>query len=205
MPEYQKNSANQEPNRQERLFIALSPPEEVRGRLASFMAEANSFGPDPSLKWASARQLHLTLRFLGSVEARRIEAIQNSLRAVCFHSFYLRFNGLGYFEKKRESVLWAASEVSEALLALKAAIDEALLKCGIPKPADPYRPHLTLARNKKGSRFFADLIERGPQMDFSFPAHGFVLFKSERLPQGARHSALELFQLADDPFQEPEA
>jgi 2'-5' RNA ligase len=63
-----------------RLFVALEIPEAVRENLAAIRENFSSIGS--KLRWVPLENLHVTLKFIGSVPAEKLEAIIEALRRV---------------------------------------------------------------------------------------------------------------------------
>ena len=128
-----------------RLFVALWPDDAVRTALA--------FARDRCDWSASARptptsNLHVTLVFLGAVDAARVPDVVAAL-PVFFEPFDLRLdrpavwsNGIAALEP---------ADPPAALGALQGAIAERTAALGIAAEARRYRPHVTLARDARGS------------------------------------------------------
>src|ERR1035441_92991 len=57
-----------------RLFVAVTVPEGVKANMQKTQAELRRVVPQCSVRWARREQFHLTLRFLGDVEAPRVVA-----------------------------------------------------------------------------------------------------------------------------------
>ena len=85
-----------------RLFVAIRPPEEIRDRLIDAMDDS------PELRWVGDEQLHLTLRFIGEVEAPLADDIALALGRVRFEPFELSAGGVGIFTQRNGGALWAA-------------------------------------------------------------------------------------------------
>ncbi|MBI2164648.1 MAG: RNA 2',3'-cyclic phosphodiesterase, partial [candidate division NC10 bacterium] len=63
-----------------RLFVAVNLPSEVRERLAAVQDRLRRAQADVS--WVRAENIHVTLKFLGDVEAKRLERIRPALAGV---------------------------------------------------------------------------------------------------------------------------
>ena len=101
-----------------RLFIALSLPEEVRERL-SLLA-----GGLPGARWVAPESLHLTLRFVGEVDAPQAHDLDDVLSTIDLPEFELTLRGLGTFDEgRRLRSLWAGVEPNETLLRLQAKVE----------------------------------------------------------------------------------
>ena len=70
-----------------RLFIAVTVPEEVKSEIEKTQTELRRALPKESVRWTKRDQFHLTLRFLGNVDAQRvgplIEALTQRLPGLC--------------------------------------------------------------------------------------------------------------------------
>lgn len=124
-----------------RLFVALTLPESLRMRLASLG------GGVPGARWVKPENLHLTLRFIGEVDEGMAEDIDAALADVSASSFDLRLAGVGHFGKPEAArILWAGIETNDAVDRLRASIESALVRAGLPAEKRRFSPHVTLAR-----------------------------------------------------------
>ena len=56
-----------------RLFVAITLPSEVKSRIQEAQGELRRDLPEKGVSWSRPEQFHLTLRFLGNVDAARFE------------------------------------------------------------------------------------------------------------------------------------
>lgn len=138
-----------------RLFVAvdLDPParEAVAGAVAD-LRRHHVIGA-ASVKWVEPRNLHLTLRFLGEVEAAAAEAAARALTpASPLPSFRIAPGSFGVFPARgAPRVIWmGVREGAPALGALRDEVARRLLKLGYAPDAQAYRPHLTVGRVRRG-------------------------------------------------------
>lgn len=124
-----------------RLFVALELPETVRDQLARLMLGL------PGVRWVPPANYHLTLRFIGEVNAPEAEEVDLALAGIRAKPFELRLSGLGTFEKAgRVQSLHAVAERTPGLQHLQAKIETALQRAGLPPERRRFAPHVTLAR-----------------------------------------------------------
>jgi 2'-5' RNA ligase len=130
-----------------RLFVACPLPDEIRRALGAIQDEMRRAGFD-RLRYVRPEGIHLTLKFLGSVEARRVDAIKQALEgAVEPFELRLQLDQLGGFGGPRIRVVWVGlSGDVDGLTALAARIEDALQPLGFSPEGRPFAPHLTLAR-----------------------------------------------------------
>jgi len=132
-----------------RSFIAIELPAEVKQALGKIQAQLKS-GSRAPVKWVDPAILHLTLKFLGYVDAGVIGNITSALEESCrgVAPFQLGVNGLGVFPNpRRVQVVWVGlTGELEKLAALQKRIDTVLTPLGFRAEARPFTPHLTLAR-----------------------------------------------------------
>lgn len=130
-----------------RLFVACPLPEDVKRGLASIQDDLGRQGA-PRLRNVRPEGIHVTLKFLGSVQPDRVEAIRAALEHVV-EPFELRLtvDQLGGFGGARMRVVWAglAGDI-EPLVALAARAEAALEPLGFAREKRPFAPHITLAR-----------------------------------------------------------
>lgn len=130
-----------------RLFVAIELPAEVRQALLRVQDDLRRAGAD-RLRWVRPEGVHLTLKFLGEVEAARVDEITAALRGAA-EPFDLRLRPaqLDGFGGARLRVVWVGLEGDVAqLAALAEQIDRALTPLGFPRERRPFAGHLTLAR-----------------------------------------------------------
>ncbi|HEX9955201.1 MAG TPA: RNA 2',3'-cyclic phosphodiesterase [Allosphingosinicella sp.] len=172
-----------------RLFVAIRPPEPVRAQLLDLMegmAEA---------RWQDEEQLHLTLRFIGEVDARTAEDIDTALGAVRHPPFDLALAGLGAFERRGQpTALWAGVAPHEPLKALHKKVDHALQQAGLAPERRAYLPHITLARFGRGAGSLQPLLVRTVASP-PFPVTEFRLYESRLTPTGAIYTPVAHYSL----------
>jgi 2'-5' RNA ligase len=183
-----------------RLFVAIPLPETLKSRLAGLNVDF------PDLKWAAPETRHITLRFIGYTPVERVEAVRRALRSVKGEAFTLTAVGLGIFQHRDNSVLWAGIQEEPALPALKLMVDNALRSgAGLDLKDEPFSPHLTLSRVKRMTpvsrrnpalRKLRDIVQsRAAERFGEIPVTGFTLFRSLLRPTGAIHEAVETYPL----------
>jgi 2'-5' RNA ligase len=129
-----------------RLFVALRPPPEIRDALADVMDGV------PGARWQDDDQLHVTLRFIGSVDRPVAEDIAAALGGLHAMSVEATIAGVGRFgQRGRSEALWAGIAPHEPLAALHRKIDQAIVRVGLAPEHRAYLPHITLARLPRGA------------------------------------------------------
>jgi RNA 2',3'-cyclic 3'-phosphodiesterase len=130
-----------------RLFVAVTPPQEVVDELWTATAGPRSARPD--LRWTRPEHWHLTLAFLGEVNDRaRLDLAARLARAAARHPpLQLALYGAGRFGDR---VLWTrVTGDVQPLQRLAATVRAAARRARLTIEDRPYRPHLTLARARE--------------------------------------------------------
>lgn len=177
-----------------RTFIAIEVPSEIKSALATLHNELRRAGADVS--WTKPENIHLTLKFLGEVDERRIGEVGN----VCvdsareFQPFTLSLGATGVFPNSRQPrVLWAglSGEIEKAL-EMQRRLDDSLALIGFEREEKDWRPHLTIGRVKSNrkTRELLALMDAHPLPALSFAVSEIVLMKSELHPAGARYNPM---------------
>jgi len=173
-----------QPSLSRRLFLALWPDEAQRQQLAEYF---------PLLKGCDGRKvplenLHITLAFLGSVDADTQSCLEQQLDIIDASPFTLQMDELGFW--RRPQVVWlGASETPAALSELVAGVKQAMLVCALEPDSRPFQTHLTLMRRARRRPDDSD----PPRMNW--PVRDFVLVASETLPEGAQYTVLRRWSL----------
>ena len=180
-----------------RLFIAVTPPPEVR-RAALEAVEAAARELGGAIRWTKQENVHLTLKFLGEVPDDTLEVLRDALREACSaHApFDARLRGLGAFPTPRRArVVWAGvDEGAEEMTALAASVESALEPLGFRTEGRPYVPHATLGRARKRP-VGIDLPGAGVPDAPVFRVGSAELVKSTLAPGRSIYEVLEAFAL----------
>jgi 2'-5' RNA ligase len=187
-----------------RLFVALEVPSAVRDNFAALISElcaADAAASKNKARWVRAENLHVTLKFIGNVDAGKLDAIRAASSEVSSGgAVELCFRGLGFFpNEKRPRVLWAGIVASPNLAPLAAGLNTRLEKLGIPRETREFAPHLTLARfDPPGvSKSLRAAARENAAREFGAVRTGeFHLFESKTRPTGAEYLRLSSFSFA---------
>ena len=124
----------------ERLFFALWPPAPVREALVAERATL----PGAPARISHPLDLHVTLVFIGGVDAGLLPCIEAAADDVVVAPFMLALEQLCQWPKQR---LWLARPVETSpLFDLVGQLRQHLLACRLSPENRRYRPHITLAR-----------------------------------------------------------
>ncbi|PWR10460.1 RNA 2',3'-cyclic phosphodiesterase [Micromonospora acroterricola] len=140
-----------------RLFVAVYPPIDAVTHLGAQVARLRvgaAAAAGTNVRLADPAHLHLTLAFLGEVEAARLVEVESALglAAEWFRDGRdaaprLSLGGGGRFGKGSFTVLWVDLRGDvEALRVLARLIRSRLRHARLPHDDKPFRPHLTVAR-----------------------------------------------------------
>ena len=149
------------------------------------------------IAWVAIENLHLTLKFLGGVEAARLGDVLAALRQAAAGAvpFELAIRGLGAFPSvTRPRVIWAGVvEGAAAVAELAARVDVALAGLGFPRETRPFAGHVTLGRVRAPRRDTGLAEALGPAATRDFGrvrVARLSLMRSDLAPRGARYTEL---------------
>lgn len=180
-----------------RLFAAVAIPHEHLEWLKESTEGLRELWPQA--RWTPPDKQHVTLKFLGTTPADRLEPISQVMRMVAAGRSVaeVSLGQLGSFpSSRRVRVLWAGLEDPGDLLAgLAGDLGSALEPLGYPAEEREFRPHLTVARFREPVRPTDPLPELDAGSLPSIPIDRIELFRSHLSPKGARYEVLESFPL----------
>ena len=151
-------------------------------------------GLDPRIRgvrWVLAELMHLTMSFLGQVDADREETLRGALAGVRVAPFFLPIRGVWAFGGERPTTVWAGvGKGHPHLFALHKHIQDAILQSGLEPDLRPFHPHITLVRVKDVPRErLRPFLHRHEKTEFDlWQATGFVLFSSVLSHEGATYT-----------------
>jgi 2'-5' RNA ligase len=171
--------------RPKRLFVGLELS-------STFKAALFDLDPHfPGLRWLPEEQLHLTLSFLGEVEAAEEDRLLQALGQVRVPPFFLPLRGVRVFDSgSRPSVVWVGvGKGHPHLFALHKHIQDAVLRVGLEPDLRPFHPHVTVGRAKGISRqALQPFLRSHAETEFGFvQIDGFGLYSSVLAAAGATH------------------
>lgn len=168
----------------QRLFFALWPPAELSHEL--YRLAGNALRDDG--RRVVPENVHLTLAFLGSVDAPFRKCSEQAAAAIRGESFTLRLEQLGCWPKP--GILWVGPwETPAPLLDLVRQLNAALAGCGYEAETRPYAAHLTLARKVHAHHAQHTVEPRTWEID------RFHLVQSHTHADGARYEILRTWKL----------
>ncbi len=183
-----------------RTFIAVEIPSGIKEEMARVQAGLKESGA--YVGWVRPEGIHLTLKFLGDVEASRIDelaaAVQDAARGT--GPVRLDVRGIGVFPNARAPrVVWlGVSGEVDALSALADRIEAACERLGYPREKRGFTPHLTLGRVKSPGRR-ESLMRKVAEYEKAdlggFTAESVSIMKSELKPSGAVYTEMRRIEL----------
>ena len=183
-----------------RSFIAIELSDELKlklGQLEDSLKTAGIYG----VRWVNPESIHLTLKFLGNIDADRIGEIasvmEESFRGT--PPFLLIAEGLGAFPNlRRVQVVWVGlSGDTDVLKDLQQELESNLEGLGFPAEKRAFTPHLTLARvNNRASpddrQKLGKLISETDFTSVTLEVDSVNLMKSQLTRQGAIYSRISV-------------
>jgi 2'-5' RNA ligase len=180
-----------------RLFIAVDLSEDARAAIAAEqkrMAAALG-GAQSTLKWVSPDHAHLTLVFLGNVDADRAPSVVEAVgRDVDLAPFDTVLGGVGVFPPRgAPRVLWIGiPEGAAQLMRLQQELAARIAAVGVAPEDRPFHPHLTLGRWREprpSDRTRAIRAARSGTIA-EVRVESATLYESKLSPSGASYTAL---------------
>lgn len=168
-----------------RLFVGLELPAICKTTLVSLDPHLSG------LRWLPEEQFHLTLSFLGNVDAPAEDQLREALQKVRVLPFFLPVYGVGVFHVRGQpSIVWASvGKGHPHLFTLHRKIQDAVLHAGLEPDLKPFHPHITIGRAKGISRqALQPFIRRYAEADLGlFEVKGFTLYSSVLSTRGVIH------------------
>ena len=176
-----------------RLFVAVWPPPEVVDALAEIARPERK-----GLRWTTSDQWHVTLRFLGSLDAPVERSVRSALASVDWEAIGPGQLTAGPLAETLGRTIWAVPVEGATALAAAAASAAAAAHVGVPSEDRdrPFRGHITLARAKAP----AQLRGLAPTpFEAAWTATEVTLVCSTLAPSGARYEIVDKWSLQRPP------
>lgn len=189
-----------------RVFVAIPLPEHVKDRIGRAQEQLRAALPAKAVRWSRREQFHLTLKFLGRVEARRVDQLIASVRGACagFGVLQLRAGQIGFFpDARRPRVIWTrVRDEEDRLPLLQRAVEAASAGFTSEAPESAFTGHVTLGRCRmiRGQgekvRLLAEAMT--DEVFGEWTADRVEIIGSDMQPAGSRYTTL-----ASVPLQSP--
>lgn len=189
-----------------RVFVAVPLPEQVKDEIEQAQQQLRAALSGKCVRWARREQFHLTLKFLGNVDVRRLEALTASMRGACagFGVLRLRAGQIGFFpDARRPRVIWTqVRDREDQLPSLQRAVEAAGAGFTSEAPDPKFAGHVTLGRCRTILRSQADTLRRlATAMEHrlfgEWTADRLDIIRSQLSPGGSRYTTLASLPLAE--------
>lgn len=183
----------------QRCFIAFELESGVSSKLRESVEPLRRAMRPHKPRFLEPAAYHVTLRFLGAINAADLERLSGGVRELVKHhtAFRSRFLGFGGLPRRAKAHVLVAVMADErgTAQALNSELCRLCSTQGFSADRQQFRPHATLAR-------FQTALDMRPYLSLARPPADTVqlssiaLYKSTLAPGGARYSVLERFPLA---------
>jgi 2'-5' RNA ligase len=159
------------------------------------------------LAWVPPANLHVTLKFLGSIPPESIDAVTLGLRRRigALQAPVLRARGLGVFPIEpgaNPDVLWVGVEGGKPLEAVQRMVELEMVELGFAKDERAYHPHVTVARvvEPPPAEHRGAFLSDGAGLDFGEERIPEIIVFESRSVQKANRAGVEYLAKARVPF-----
>lgn len=186
-----------------RLFFAVDLPLKT---LSTAQSLIDKFGvPSAHVRWVHAKNLHISLKFLGDVEAQTIPSLcAKAKEAVSgFGEMSLSIEGMGLFPNNtKPRVVWFGIKgATKQFARLESRLSENIECLGFPAAERPFTPHLTIGRVKSASARgeLIRLVHNNHDLKVGeAPVKVIHIYESRLGPGGSVYTKVESFPLSGD-------
>lgn len=132
-----------------RAFIAIDLPDQLQVALEKQITHLRQPLGDELIRWVSTQNMHLTLKFLGTIAASHLEFLKQIITqtAESHNQFDMQISGIGSFPNSKQArILWAGIHAPAELSSLQKSLETGTTRLGYEAEERPFSPHLTLGR-----------------------------------------------------------
>ncbi len=176
-----------------RAFFALPVPDAAIDALLEMQGRMKSAHSRLHPRWTTREQLHVTLKFLGSVDEEHVPALSSAVQQLgaSTPAADTRIDELGAFGSVRRARVLVAHVADESgvIAALAERLEMVAGEIGVPPETREFRAHVTLARIKRPGDA-SDLIEAAGFEPIELCFDELRLYRSVLRPTGSEYSVL---------------
>ncbi len=206
-----------------RVFVAVSLPAETKQELYALQQNmqehivyAAGEKADGLVRWTSIENLHITLSFLGPINAEQRKAVREETARIAerYNPFSANITRTILAPpgnaKKLPRMIWADISQTDELMQLQGNLADAVYNreefAYKQRERRPFRPHLTLARFRKWKLRELEQGELPPvegDLDIAFPVHTVAVMESTLKRSGAEYTTVASFALGSSKRGKP--
>jgi 2'-5' RNA ligase len=171
-----------------RTFISIDIPEQAKQEIKKIQDQIPKFFG----KRTELENLHLTLKFFGEIDEKKIEKIRDKLREIKYSNFEAEIDSIGVFSEKFIRIVWLHISGCEELQKM---IDEKLKD--LFEKEIRFMSHLTIARvkNIEDKKEFLTKLREIKIPKIKFTIENFSLKESILRKQGPVYKVIEEYGL----------
>lgn len=177
-----------------RIFVAALLPDHIKGEISRVLLNADeSFA---GVRWEKAEKIHITLKFMGSVNGKTKDDILCKVKNIVKNTqpITLRISHIEAFpDFRRPRILVLRLSKSNDLKDLFTSIETELFEVGIEKEERNFIPHITIGRIKKGFGIKEKTIKIDKK---EFVIDQIAVVKSELKREGSEYINLGVYKLS---------
>lgn len=189
-----------------RSFIALNIPDELHEAIGRIQDKLRYFPGASAIRWTRSKHLHVTLHFLGDIDAAHVPELIAAAREICAQesALNLTLTGAGCFPSfEKPSVVWfgVAGETDRLIEIRRRFLERAGPTLG-EFEIHPFVPHLTLGRVKNGcyklARIFGSALKSAESkigVVGQWQAGSIQFMRSELTTAGSEYTELARIEL----------
>lgn len=129
-----------------RAFIALEISREMKDRLQE--AQEMLRGSAARLTFVEPENIHITVKFLGDVDEKRLAGVKEVLKTVGYMPFPITAGVVTVNDLRRPHTIWSVIGDGGHGAKIVSRIDDGLVPYGFAREIRQYMPHATIARVK---------------------------------------------------------
>ena len=176
-----------------RTFISIDVP--ITDEISSLLQSLRAI---KGIKVPPEGQIHLTLKFLGDTDDKKVKKLCTSLWEALFDSppFDIIIEGIGAFPNERNPrILWMGVKAPDELINIAEIVDDNVKSLNLRCDDKRFSPHITVGR-VNGSADIRDLVRdcKGKVL-CTFRCDRVNVMESILYPKGAVHSLIESIPL----------
>lgn len=178
-----------------RIFIAINIPTEITCKIIELENKLIKF--DWPIKWTEPDNLHITLRFLGSINEEQLSEVSTMVESIvnrcCSFELVIR-NYIILPDLSAPRIIALEVDDNEMLLNLQGELAKAIEERGIGESERfPFTGHITIGRMEPVKTNFRGL----KQIEFQehFEVKSVEIMSSELLSTGPKYKAIKSYEL----------